>query len=89
MAPKIAQPGSFHHKRHETYTQGRLRIDIITFEEAMWLIIGLAFGWFAGAGAKVLLLLIPLMIFIIWAYEKWFASRYGLRYIHNAPAKRR
>jgi len=89
MAPKIAQPGSFHHKRHEAYAQGRLRTNIITIEEAIWLVIGLTFGWLAGEGAKALLILIPLILFVVWVYEQAYASKYGLRFINNAPAGKR
>lgn len=66
-----------------------MRTEILTFEELMWLIIGLGFGWFAGKGANILLVLIPLVLFIVWAYERWYASKYGLRFIHNVPAGRR
>lgn len=89
MAPKIAPQGSFHQKRHEEYTRGRLRTDILTIEEAAWLIIGLAFGWFAGKGASILLIIIPLVMFLVWVYERGYASKYGLRFIHNVLAKGR
>jgi hypothetical protein len=89
MAPPIAPPGSFFHKRHQKFIQGRLRTDIITLEEMAWLVIGLAFGFFAAKGLNILLIFLPLVLFIAWAYEKWYASKYGLRFIHNAPARRR
>jgi len=87
--PKIAPPGSFFHKRHQKFSMGRLRIEVLTFEEAGWLIIGLLFGWMAGKGMKLIVLMIPAVLFIVWVYEKWYASKHGLRFIHNAPAKRR
>jgi len=89
MEPKTAPPGSFFHKRHQKHVQGRLRTEILTIEELAWLIVGLAFGFFAGKGAQIFLVLIPLILFIAWAYEQWYASRYGLRFIHNVPARRR
>lgn len=87
--PQIAPSGSFHHKRHQVHTRGRLRTEIITLEEALWLAVGLTFGWFAGKGANILLLLIPIILFVVWLYEQWFASKYGLRFIHNVPVSRR
>jgi hypothetical protein len=89
MEPRTAPPGSFFHKRHQKFSQGRLRTEILTLEEAAWLVIGISFGWFAARGASVILILLPLILFIAWAYEQWYAAKHGLRYIHNVPARRR
>jgi hypothetical protein len=66
-----------------------LRTEILTLEEALWLIIGLSFGWFAAKGINVILILLPLILFIAWIYEQWYAAKHGLRYIHNVPARKR
>ena len=71
------------------FSQGRLRTEILTLEEAAWLVIGIAFGWLAVRGASVLLLILPLVLFIVWAYEQWYAAKHGLRFIHNVPARKR
>jgi hypothetical protein len=89
MEPKTAPPGSFFHRRHQKFTQGRLRTEILTLEEAAWLIIGLTFGWFAAKTTNIILILIPIILLVVWVYEQWYASKYGLRYIHNVLAKRR
>jgi hypothetical protein len=89
MEPKTAPPGSFFHRRHQKFSQGRLRTEILTMEELAWLVIGLSFGWFAAKGTGVILIFIPLVLFIVWIYEQWYASRYGLRFIHNVLARRR
>lgn len=78
-----ARPGSFHHRYYERTRRGRLRKDIITFEEAIWLIIGLFFGWFVGHGATVLLLLVPAVLFVVWVYEYIYAKKYGVRTVHG------
>jgi len=84
MEPKTAQTWSWTHKRHQKYLQGRFRTEVITLEEAAWLIIGLVFGWFAAKGANIFLLLIPIVILLVWLYEQFYASKHGLRYITNA-----
>jgi hypothetical protein len=81
--PKTAKSGSFWHKRHQKYTSGRLRKDIITFEEALWLIVGLVFGWFVGKGMSLFFLIIPAVLFLVWVYEFYYAKNYGIRTIHG------
>ncbi len=51
------------------FRKRELQKEKITFMELIWLLIGLAFGWFAGAGAPALILLIPVAFLAIYAYE--------------------
>jgi len=72
-----------------TFHPDRLRKEIISLEEAAWLIIGLAFGWFVGKGATVLILTIPLAIFAVWIYELMYAQKYGEKTMYGKPARKR
>jgi len=67
---------------------GRLRKEIISIEEAAWLIIGLIFGWFVGRGATILLLLIPIIIFIVYFYEYVYAQKYGHYTMYGKKVKK-
>ncbi len=67
----------------------RLRKEIISVEEAAWLVVGLLFGWFIGKGASKLMLLIPLIIFVVWVYEYMYAQKYGEKTMMGKPARKR
>lgn len=78
---------SWHEKRYEIYTKGRARNQLITLEESIWLVLGIIFGWFAGKGASVLILLIPLVLFGVYVYEWIYLKRYGKYGIHGKRMK--
>ena len=40
--------------------------EIIGLEELGFLLVGIAFGWFAGKGASNLLIAIPIAFFVLW-----------------------
>lgn len=46
----------------------RLR-ELIGLEGLAWLVSGLVFGYFAGKGASLLILAIPIAIFVIWMLD--------------------
>jgi len=84
----MAMKKDFHALRHERFTRGRLRKEILTLEEGLWLIIGLLFGWLAGAVWGPFVLFIPLIIFVVWIYEEFYARKYGLFTIHGKKIKK-
>jgi len=67
----------------------RLRKEIISLEEAAWLIIGIFFGWFVGRGVTVLVLLIPAVLFAVWVYEYVYAQKYGEKTMLGKPARKK
>lgn len=46
----------------------RLR-ELIGLEGLAWLVSGLVFGYFAGKGAPLLILAIPIAIFVVWLLD--------------------
>jgi hypothetical protein len=81
--PEIAPVGSFFHKRYSQFSRGRLRTEIVTLEEALWLTLGLAFGWMAAKQTKLWIIIIPIVLLIVFIYEQLYAKKYGLRTIHG------
>ena len=81
--PEIAPVGSFHHRRYQKSTRGRLRTDVITFEEGLWLTIGLIFGWLAAKTTVFWVAIVPVVILLVLGFEKIYAQKYGLRTIHG------
>ncbi len=81
--PEIAPVGSFHHNRYQKSARGRLRTDVLTFEEGLWLVIGLIFGWLAAKTTFFWVAAVPIAILLVLAFEKIYAQKYGLRTIHG------
>lgn len=81
--PEIAPVGSFHHGRYRRFSIGRLRTDVLTLEEGIWLSIGLIFGWLAAKTTFLWVLAIPIVLLLVFAFEKVYAQKYGVRTIHG------
>jgi hypothetical protein len=81
--PEIAPVGSFFQQRYNRFSKGRLRTEIVTLEEALWLVLGLAFGWMAAKTTAIWIAVIPVALLIIWIFEQLYAKKYGLRTIHG------
>jgi len=79
----MAKKKTWHEKRFNIYTKGRARDKLITLEEGIWLILGIIFGWFAGKGASVLILAIPIVLFLVFTFEYFYLKKYGKRGIHG------
>lgn len=64
-----------------------MAVEVITFEEAAWLFIGLVFGFLVAKGASFLFLLVPLFLFIGYLYEFFRAKRLGYRTVFGERAR--
>lgn len=84
---KKKQDKTWHEKRFDVYTKGRARDKLITLEESIWLVLGIVFGWFAGKGATILILLIPVVLLCVYSFEYAYFRKHGKRGIHGKRIK--
>ncbi len=70
-----------------THRADRLAVEVITFEEAAWLFVGLVFGFLIAKGASPLFLLVPIFLFIGYLYEFFRAKRFGYRTVFGERAR--
>jgi len=76
-------------KLKKTHRKHRLRKEVITFEEAIWLTIGILTGWLIAKGFSFLLLLFVIIVFIAFVYEEFYARKHGLFNVFGERIKRK
>ena len=69
----------------KTHRRLREHTEIITFEEAIWLFIGLGFGWLAAIGMYPMLLIIPVVLFIFYAWVRRHEKKFGKHNVFGEP----
>ena len=70
-----------------THRKYREHTEIITIEEAIWLFVGLGFGWLAAIGMYPMVLLIPVVLFIAYAWAKNHKKKHGKHNVFLEPIK--
>lgn len=65
-------------KLKQTHRRYRLRKEVLTFEEAIWLAIGIITGYLIAKGFSILLLILVIAIFAAFVYEEHYARKHGL-----------
>lgn len=69
----MVKKAKWHHNLKKHVLEVSMRKEIITLEEGLLLVTGLLFGWLAGVGMPIMLLLIPtglLAVFILDLYYR-------------------
>ena len=72
----------------ETHRAQRLRKEVLSIEEAVWLIIGLIAGYLIAKGISALLLIVIAVIFIAFVYEEFYARKHGLFNVFGERVKK-
>lgn len=68
LSCKICSAQQLQHLRMAKHLPIGLR-ELIGLEGLAWLISGIVFGYFAGKGASLLILAIPIAIFVVWLLD--------------------
>lgn len=76
-------------KLKQTHRKHRLRKEVLTFEETIWLAIGLIAGWLIAKGFSIFFLLIVLIVFLAFIYEEFYAKKYGLFNVFGERIKKK
>lgn len=87
MAKKL----SFKHKAlaelKKTHRKYRQHIEIITYEEVTWMLLGILMGILAAKGLYLLLLFIPAMLIIVFIWAKTHEKKFGLKNVFGEKYK--
>ncbi len=87
----MARKLSFKHKAlselKNTHRKYRKHIEIITYEEVTWMIMGVILGILAMMGLYLVLLVIPVALVLIYVWAKAHEKRFGLKNVFGEKYK--
>lgn len=71
------------------FRKKRKKINVLTFEEVMWMVAGFGVGVYVGLGLIWFMLLLPLAIIGAYAYEIYQYKKYGHQKYHKPRNKKK